>query len=681
MCGIAGIVSFSSHKGELIAAMSDALRHRGPDDEGFVCVTGDAVAAYGGCDTPLAVYELPTPCRPLGDVKTYGEKRFEIALGHRRLSIVDLSPLGHQPLSYANGRYWIVYNGEIYNHIELRAELEREGYFFRSHADTEIILAAYDRWGEACLQRFNGMWAFALYDHQEQSLFLARDRFGVKPLYYWVSPDGFLAFASEIKAFCVLPGWSARACGRRIYDFLAWNIMDHTDETMFAGVYQIRGGQSVRLEMRGDTRREFSRLPGGRLPGMRQWYSLTGKLFAGSFAEAAAVFRDLLEDSVRLRLRADVPVGSCLSGGLDSSSIVCIANRLLRGQGADGRQKTFSACSRVKRFDERSYIEEVVAITGVDAHYTYPELEDLLPLLERVTWHQDEPFGSTSIYAQWAVFKLAAENEVKVMLDGQGADEQLAGYHSYFAVLLGSMFRHGRWIAALRESLAMRRLHGYSFLYLGKRFFANLFPSLRLSASALAKTAAHSTGWLDHERLDASPVDPLSRFPGCEKNISAWSYHQLTASAVPMLLHWEDRNSMAHSIEARVPFLDYRIAEFLLGLPDEHKLTEGVTKRILRETMKGSLPESVRNRTDKLGFATPEEVWLRETKTDWFSNMLRVTIENSDRIVKPEVMDIFRQMVTGKRPFDFFIWRLISFGVWVRRFNVDFAFENSRLKD
>lgn len=669
MCGVVGILSAGTLEPTLCSAMNTTLRHRGPDDEGYLLVSPSAVQPLGGIDTPESVYKLDASYGPVAEIASSSVTNCFLSLGHRRLSIVDLSPLGHQPMHYAE-RYWIVYNGEVYNHIELRAELESRGYQFNSHTDTEVILAAYDCWGEDCLERFNGMWAFALYDTQQQTLFMARDRFGVKPFYYWVSPAGILAFASEIKAFTVLPGWEPAVNGQRVYDFLAWSVLDHTDETMFSGVFQIRGGCCVKIKTDSDTRQRLTENAGKRIDGIRRWYSLTGQYFSGNSGDAVELFKNLLEGAVNLRLRADVPVGSCLSGGLDSSSIVCVANRLLRQQASAGQQKTFSACATVKRFDERSFIDEVVAQTGVDAYYTYPELEELIPLLDDLTWHQDEPFGSTSIYAQWAVFQLAAKNGVKVMLDGQGADEQLAGYHSYFGPLLGFLFKTGRWLELLGECQAIRRLHGYSYSYLAKRLVANLFPALRLKAAALAGTAAHSKGWLDHDLLGAVPIDPFLAFSEEGGDISALSRSQLTITNVPMLLHWEDRDSMAHSIESRVPFLDYRLVEYVLGLPDKYKLSGGVTKLVMREGMRGILPEKIRTRMDKLGFVTPEEVWLKETGSKQFEVLLTQAVDASGGIIKPEVMTVFDQMVRGERPFNFFIWRVISFGSWLKRFGV-----------
>jgi asparagine synthase (glutamine-hydrolysing) len=415
-----------------------------------------------------------------------------VALGHRRLSIVDVSPAGHAPLSY-RGRYWITYNGEVYNYLELRAELEALGHRFVSHTDTEVVLAAFDQWGAASLSRMNGMFAFAIADRERLTVFVARDRWGIKPLYYWASPAGFMAFGSEIKQFSVLPGWSPRMNGQRVYDFLNWRVTDHTAETLFAGVHQLRGGEYLELPWPA---------PGasaGCAPNApmatRRWYELRPALFSGSFDDAAARFRELLTDSVRLRLRADVPVGSCLSGGLDSSSIVCAMDRLLRA-GGGGVQKTFSAYSEDPRFDEREYVEEVVRHTAVEPHAVTPGMDGAFDALGCMTWHQDEPFSSTSIYAQWNVFRLARENGVVVMLDGQGADEQLAGYHTFFAPRFAGLLTAGRLPTLWSEVRATRRLHGLSATAAGMQVLNMLLP-------------APARGW-----AGASPRAPPRRRPG-----------------------------------------------------------------------------------------------------------------------------------------------------------------------
>jgi asparagine synthase (glutamine-hydrolysing) len=669
MCGIAAILgAVPGGLLEPIRAMGASVRHRGPDDEGYALfAAGCEPALLGGPDTPPSSFAAGLPYSPRPDAEAGSAAGATVALGHRRLSIVDVSPAGHAPLSY-RGRYWITYNGEVYNYLELRTELEALGHRFVSHSDTEVVLAAFAEWGAASLSRMNGMFAFAIADRERRTLFVARDRWGVKPLYYWVSPAGFVAFASEIKQFSVLPGWSPRMNGQRVYDFLNWRITDHTAETLFAGVYQLRGGECLELPWPA---------PAGRAPHAanapleaRRWYELRPTAFAGSFDDAAERFRELFTDSVRLRLRADVPVGSCLSGGLDSSSIVCAMDRLLAA-GGGGVQKTFSAYSDDPRFDEREYVEEVVRHTAVEPHSVTPGMDGTFDTLECLTWHQDEPFSTTSIYAQWNVFRLARENGVVVMLDGQGADEQLAGYHTFFAPRFAELLKAGRLPTLWSEVRDTRRLHGYS-AGLAARRVANLLlpgPARRLGRRFAARTA-EAPAWLDLGLLGAAPGNPFAERGAQSGSVQALSVAQLTATNLQMLLHWEDRDSMAHSVESRVPFLDYRLVEFVVGLPTEFKIAGGVTKRVLREGMRGVIPERVRGRMDKMGFLTAEEAWVRSTASDRFRRAARAAVEASAGVVRPQALAKVERIIAGDEPFEAFAWRLISFGAWVRRFGV-----------
>jgi asparagine synthase (glutamine-hydrolysing) len=673
MCGISVIISpGSAPLGVMIRAMTNIIRHRGPDDEGFGLFQagGEPPILYGGPDTPLQTYHSNTPYAPSKRIDSASRDAAFLAFGHRRLSILDASPSGHQPMSGSDGRYWIVYNGEIYNFLELREELRCLGHVFHTQTDTEVLLAAYAQWGRECLSRFNGMFSFVLFDTLRFVVFAGRDRFGVKPLYYWVSPEGHIAFASEIKQFSVMPGWSAKVNAQRAYDSLNWSLIDHTNETLFQGVYQLRNGEALELPC-GENEQVTLRTSNGLLP-VYSWYRLEPRSFSGSFSEAARGFHDLLADSVRLRLRADVPVGSCLSGGLDSSSIVCTMNDLLQAQGIDSLQKTFSACADVSRFDERDFIDEVTHHTHTDAHHVYPPLDELFETLDSMTWHQDEPFGSTSIYAQWHVFALARRNAVKVMLDGQGADELLGGYHSYFSPYLGRLVRQGRYLKLWKEMTALSAVHGYSRSWSTQQILNNLLPEfIRQPLRSLVGRSSATPSWIDFSRLNARPADPFMAAGGAKcTSIQSLSRAQLTHTNVQMLLHWEDRSSMAHSIEARVPFLDYRLVEFVLGLPDDYKIKNGITKYVLREGMRDTLPERICNRMDKLGFVTPEEVWVRERNPDGFRRALREAIEVSAGILNGRALSFLEDVIDGKRPFNFMIWRWISFGNWMKVFGV-----------
>jgi asparagine synthase (glutamine-hydrolysing) len=611
--------------------MTKLARHRGPDDEGYLLVRapGSTPELFGGADTPPDAYRSGAPFAPTG-VMNAGDQPVALAFGHRRLSILDLSVLGHQPMCTNDRRYWLIYNGEIYNYAELAEELKALGYCFLSHSDSEVILAAYAAWGDASLHKLNGMFAFAIYDAQAGTLFLARDRFGIKPLYYWLSPGGGFYFASEVKQFTAAPGWTARLNETRAREFLATGLTDSSDETMFGGVYHLPPGHSATISIK-DVGRDAS----GRVR-TDQWYELKAASFSGTFEDAAAEYRHLLSDSVRLMLRADVPIGSCLSGGIDSSSIVCLINRELRRHGVEGLQKTFTARADAAQFDEWPWVEEVVKATGVDARSVVPSIDRLQEQFARFTWHQDEPVASTSFFAEWCVYELVEKAGLKVMLDGQGADEVLAGYHAFFAPYLASLVRDGRWREAWREIQAFKRRHGY-----GEQ------AALRGIVRVLL----------------------LSRDPQFA-SVSALAYAQLTYSNLQMMLRSADRSSMAHSVESRVPFLDHRLVEFALGLPDAFKIGGGVTKRVLRAAMSGVLPDRTRDRVDKIGFETPESLWMTGGRRQWFRGELARAVEVSDRFVPASTVIRLDAMAKGSRPFDREPWRAISLGKWMQTFAV-----------
>lgn len=662
MCGISALFAISSCvEMASIFSMTESIRHRGPDDEGYLIIkadSNDTPVCASGPSTHQEVIASNFPYSPKSHIDAYHQYPLTVAMGHRRLSIVDLSPAGHQPMCSEEKLLWIIFNGEIYNYIEIRHELESRGYNFITQSDTEVILKAYQEWGTQALHQFNGMFAFVILDLKENKIFAARDRFGVKPLYYWISPEGFLALGSEIKQFNALPGWDPKLNGQRSYDFLNWGVLDHTHETMFSGVNQVRGGEF--LELPYPVQNQTQILP-------KKWYNLKPAYFSGSLCDATEQYKHLLEDAVKLRLRADVDIGSCLSGGLDSSSIVCLSSLLLRNQGAQSKQKTFSACSHIPRFNEKDYMDLVVAQSNVSAHFTYPTLESLLTEMPKINWHQDEPYSSTSVFAQWLVFKDVRENGVKVMLDGQGADEQLAGYHGFFGNHFYDMFFALQWIRLIKEMKKAKQLH--SSLQPIHLLMNKLVPNIMRQPirKMFGKTSTNSD-WLDAKRLKAEDRDPFLHSPN--KTMAHQSRLQMLHSNLPMLLHYEDRNSMAHSVESRTPFLDYRLVEFTLGLPTEFKLSNGLTKRVLRESMAGIIPELIRTRLDKMAFETPEEVWMRGEGSQHFMKALDQAIERSQGILRPSLKEHASLVLNGKHPYNYQLWRAVAFGNWLKQFNV-----------
>jgi len=659
MCGITGFVAFNAGiEAKYVKAMNDQIKHRGPDDEGYYILDADDVElVLGGVDTKYTLDGLAY--LPKETINNYANSKVKLAFGHRRLSILDLSTLGHQPMSMDNGNYWITYNGEVYNYIEIKQELEDLGYRFISNTDTEVILTAYKEWGKECLSKFNGMFALIIYDKTKNQLFVARDRFGVKPLYYFYDRVG-IYFASEIKQFTVLPDWQAKLNHKSAYDFLVHGVTDHTNETLFKEVLQLRGGEFLTINL--------AELKPDNINPAR-WYDLVPVDYLKSYGQACTDFKNLFLNAVEIRLRAEVKVGSCLSGGLDSSAIVCVINEILTSEQEQCQQTVFSACSQHKQFNEREYIDIVVEKTDSTPYYCYPEWDNLFNINETLTWYQDEPFGSTSVYAQWSVFELAKNKGVSVMLDGQGADEQLAGYQSlYFQTYLNGLLHSGKLIKFGTELKLFNKLHKYNMMSAIVRSLLSFFPInfiVKLGKCLGRKT--YNTNWISDKLLSKNKLVKIDLI---NKNVKSVSYTQLMQSNLPMLLHFEDRNSMAHSIESRVPFIDYRLVELIYSMPTQYKINNGVTKRVLRDGLSGILPDKIKNRMSKLGFATPEEIWLR-SQPEIFRNKLLQSIEYSKGILnKEQVLILFDEIVSGKTKFDFWIWRVINFGTWMKVYNI-----------
>lgn len=659
MCGIFGICHVDgapvvpSH----VEAATRLLRHRGPDDEGYLLAdtaTGQ-IRCLGGRETAADIARADTIDAPEGDLLRHGARAHaNLALSNRRLAIVDLTAAGHQPMSARNGALWITHNGEIYNFGDIRAELAGRGHSFRSQTDTEVILHAYDEWGTDCFQRFNGMWAFALWNRDAGTLVLSRDRLGVKPLYY-VWDGSTLAFASELKALLALPGTTRTPNLSALDDYLAYGLVDHSDGTFFEHIHPLAPGHMLELDI---NRRRVE---------TRAWYALPNEPARQSrdgFEGVAADFRDLFEDAVRLRLISDVPVGTCLSGGLDSSATVCMVDRLLgRGvhPGTADRQHTFSARYQDPEHDEGRWIDAVARETSIEPHFSWPTADSLHKDLDDLIWHQEEPFGSTSIYAQWCVFRAAREAGVVVTLDGQGGDEVAGGYMHYFGPNLARLIREAAIGQFFRELAAYRRNHGRALRPILERTGAALIPwSMRRRL-----THVRRPDWL---ALDPQPAPEPAAFATMPSDpLRAQIYRDLTVG-LRQLLRFCDRNSMAHSVESRLPFLDYRLVEHGYVWPPEAKIRDGTTKRMLREGLADMLPESVRTRQLKIGFSTPEATWFRTT----FRPTVEEIIASRSFAERPwfsvgQVRAAYAAHLAGEdRSRE--VWRWINCELWARRF-------------
>lgn len=545
--------------------MLGAQDHRGPDGEGIWCAP-----------------ETEPVC-----------------LGHRRLAILDLTDAGAQPMADASGQFWLTYNGEIYNYVEIRDELKAIGVVLRSDSDTEVLLEAYKQWGTECLSRFNGMFAFALYDRVKAQLFCARDRYGEKPFLFHRGKDRFV-FASEYKALLQDPMIPLDVDEWRLIRAAhnASTGLDADRKTVFKAVEQLLPGEAMIVDVHSlDTRI------------WRYWQITPGELRDGADErEVFAEFRALLTDSVRLRLRSDVPVGSCLSGGLDSSAIVCLVRELL---GDDAPYNTFTGCFPGTAADEWHYARQVIDQTGVISHVNEPTVDRFLKDLPAFIWHNELPVGSSSQFAQWCVFQLAKEQGVTVLLDGQGADEALGGYEQYFRF----------YVEALRERRDHKRLE-QELPQIRARYPLALSPPARsvrdrlpfrmrhLLSNRLGMGTSLLYGLKPAVARAIALENALPSKPGFNPLANALEQDSF-GRFLTTLLRYGDRNSMAHSREVRLPFCDHRIAEFVFSLPPHLLMGEIQTKRLLRESMAGVLPEEIRTRWNKQGFRPPQDLWFR----------------------------------------------------------------------
>jgi asparagine synthase (glutamine-hydrolysing) len=596
MCGIVGIVSDIARNHEPLAAMCLTLGHRGPDGSG--------------------VHVEPA-----------------VSFGHRRLSILDLSDRGRQPMIYRD-RYVITYNGEIYNYRELRAELSGLGHDFHTGTDTEVIMAAYDQWGTDCLARFNGMWAFAILDRAERTLFVARDRFGVKPLHFhW--RRGLFAFSSEIKALLVHPSVPRQPDLAYVRNYLAHGPSEDLPETAFAGVSRLANASYIREHVDDLLARR---------PREHRYWTMTPNTSTEKFepslgARLAERYAELLQDAVALRLRADVKVGSALSGGLDSSSIVTFVNDSLRRQGAEEQQETFSCVYRTEGTqdcDESAYIEKLAATLGVKSNLIEPREADIAEQHRRMIYFLDTP-PESSLMSSWHTFRRVSMTPVKVTLDGQGADEQLGGYLPHIISYLA-------WCQdPLREAAALRRFDG-----------AAGFCGLGLAASALRRSGFPQLlpATLRHFKKQV--------FDGTALNVALAheSLHRLTN-----LIHYADRTSMAFSIESRMPFLDFRLAEFLASVPAAYKVHAGYTKHLAREAMTGRLPAEIVWRKDKMGWPIPEQHWFRGNLACWVEG----EIDGSEFVREFRGKQPARDLLASRAAIKHVV-RLLNLAVWHRGF-------------
>jgi asparagine synthase (glutamine-hydrolysing) len=642
MCGIAGFTQLRDLRNveQLCQTLDAVLKHRGPDDRGWLIH-----------NTRQTLCQSDLDCR---------NEPPDLVLLHRRLSIIDLSKAGWQPMTSADGRHHVIFNGEIYNYLELRRELAGLGSQFRSNSDTEVLLHAFIRWGAECLSRFVGMFAFVVFDSVEHKLFLARDFFGIKPLYY-VEWAGGLAFASEIKALLIFPGVSRRINSSRLYAYLADGRCDGGDETLFESVRQLPAGHLMEINLRAD-----------RWPQPKPyWRPQFEERLDLSFNEAASKLRDLFVTSVSLHLRSDVPIGACLSGGIDSSAIVH-AMRHLGGSRLNIHTFTYAEADAV--IGEEMWADRVNEGTAAVPHKIRLSAKDLRADLQSLISVQDEPFVSTSIYAQYSVFRAAREAGIIVMLDGQGADEILAGYPPFIGARIASLVRTGQLAKAWRLLANSARLPGLNKPYFVPHTAAAFFPKGLLGRALRAvRRGTYSdcinSAWFGDVRPAAHDMDD-----NCGTQLLKRALQRsLSASSLPSLLRYEDRNSMAFSIESRVPFLTPAIVEFVYRLPEEFIIgAEGTTKHIFRAAMRGLVPDQILDRRDKIGFATAEDRWLRAL-TPWIELVLSSDAAKSiPAINSRRMLQAFRASKGTNPRLQARVWRWVNAIEWSRHWEVSY---------
>ena len=598
MCGIAGVISRNPgdvHSGRL-KQMTDIISHRGPDGD------GQWIAENGN-----------------------------VGFGHRRLSILDLSALGSQPMHYLD-RYTIVFNGEIYNYLEIKETLIKQGYRFHTTCDTEVLMAIYDRDKEACLQYLDGMFAFAIYDKVQNSIFIARDRFGEKPFFYSYEAGKSFVFGSELKVL-----WAASIKKEinpaMLHDYLTFGQLENPEnqsETFYKHCYRLPASHSIKIDVQKLT------------IDIRQYYDIDHAKLNKFITEkeASQKFQELFYTSVKRRLRSDVPVGSSLSGGLDSSLIVTVINELVKG--TEQKQKTFSAIFPGFKKDERAYMEMVIDQTNVEPHFIKPTDEGMIQSLDKLSYHQEEPFGSASVYVQYCVMRLAKENGVTVLLDGQGADEILAGYYTYFKPFHNEL-KNRQAENAAAEIDAHRKLLSYTDNLHGANtgimkklntVSPKLLSGLRKAYHAVNRQDPGQFFTKEFKGVGINNRKEEIQFPSLNEAL----YYSTFKKGLHELLRYADRNSMAHSREIRLPFLNADLVEFLFSLPAEFKIRHAWTKWIMRESFSGLLPQPICWRKDKIGYEPPQKSWM---ENPLFIEKIRASQERlvKEGILKKTILD------------------------------------------
>jgi asparagine synthase (glutamine-hydrolysing) len=599
MCGING---FNWQDNNLIVRMNEKLKYRGPDDNGIFIEDG-------------------------------------VSLGHTRLSIIDLSPAGHQPMSNEDQTIWIVFNGEIYNFQELKEDLVKRGHIFKSHTDTEVIIHCYEEYGLKCVEKFNGMWAFCIYDEKKDLLILSRDQFGIKPLYYYSDGDKFI-FSSLISGiFChdIPRGINEKA----VMNYLAYNLLQHEEFTFFSGIMKLDPKNLLLFNIKTKKYNIIS------------WYNPNSIP-----ADQNRSVRDHFAKSVELRTISDVPIGSCLSGGLDSSAVVGYLNKFLKH-----KFNTFSFIVPGSPVDESKYIKDVGKITDTNQYFVTLDNEAFFQDFEDFLLTQEEPVTSMSVYSQYLVMKCAHEKGMKVLLDGQGGDELFCGYTYFWPYYYFELLKNLKLWTFLKNVFLY---YYYSKNPYPMKMFLFLLMPYSLKCSFWKK---YLNSWINHEYLEkvtGDLFDPRWNKLGLQESQKLMLYY----TAIPHLLIWEDKNSMRWSIESRLPFLDQDFVHYALNIPSSEKLQMGHQKNIFRLAVEDIIPQSVFNRKDKIGFMVNVDEFMRSEKMKQYCyEILSSKSFKSRPYWNVNIVNkMFDDHIRNKKNNGDLIWKCINLEMWLRCF-------------
>lgn len=655
MCGISGIFCQNNNNIDqsLLLKMTDLIKHRGPDDEGYCLVSSEQRKpfAFAGKDT---IDEIKASYPQLPQ-----QINANLAMGFRRLSILDLSAAGHQPMLSANKSIAIVFNGEIYNYLELKTELEQHGYQFLTHTDTEVIINAYQHWGTDCQKRFIGMWSFALYDIKNEMLFCSRDRYGIKPFYY-TSDGNTLYFGSELKQLLVCP------INKDLNYPMIWRSMKinallaYGEETFFKNIKALKPSHFL-IVTKNDVR-------------THQYAELDVSSFEQSklsFPEAVEQYQSLFLDSIKLQMRSDVEVGSCLSGGMDSSAIVCSAAKL------SGKPfQTFSSYyGEDPALDERQWIKLVADKANAVSNLVSPTADKTIEWFEKATWHNDLPVGAGFV-SQYAVMQLAKAKGIKVLLDGQGSDELTAGYNHSFYRYFADLLRQGKLMQM--DSQMHRYFKGKSLgtvlssipkIFMSAMFSENLLYNIEFSFYRFEpfNDCFHN---LVNKQLSSRKqlLTEIKDLP--TSRLSNFLYNMMQSTSIQTLLHYEDRMAMAHGVESRVPFLDHRLVQFAFSMPSPYKINPPIGKYVHREAMKDIIPSEIYHRKDKAIFSSPfYSSWLKGILSDYVSDIF-ASLEFKQRGIynQPLIKQKWKSYKNGNKADAEMLFNVLALETWFKTF-------------